>query len=89
MNPPVVLLSSVDAINVRMMAFASTGDFEYIPAPETDSMLLLAKGKFTLEIKGEATELVAPRIAKIKAGLAHKIIAISDGAVAYTIVSKG
>ena len=89
MNPPVVLLSSVDAIDVRMMAFASTGDFEYIPAPETDSMLLLAKGKFTLEIKGEATEFVAPRIATIKAGLAHKIIAISDGAVAYTIISKG
>lgn len=89
MNPPVVLLSSVGAVDVRMMAFASTGDFEYIPAPETDSMLLLAKGKFTLEIKGEATELVAPRIATIKAGLAHKIIAISDGAVAYTIVSKG
>jgi quercetin dioxygenase-like cupin family protein len=85
MNDPTINIGCVKNLFVRQMHFEKAGDGEQGHVHQFDHLTLLAKGRLAVFINDEVTEFTAPQMIYIKAELPHKLVALTDGTVAYCI----
>lgn len=85
MPQPAVNIGVTCNVFVRQMHFKSAGDVEQGHTHPYDHLSLLGKGSVRIEVDGEATDFVAPHMIWIRADKAHKITALTDGAVMYCV----
>lgn len=85
MAQPLVKLSAISTLLIKLSLFEKTQDAEKIPALNKNTVLLLAKGEINFSTAKQVTKFNAPQIIYVKEKTKHTVTALSDGVVVYTL----
>lgn len=82
---PIVKISYVHNVFVRMMHFEKANDHELSHKHEFDHITFLASGSLKILTNGEETIFKAPHLIYIKKDVVHELFALEDNTVASCI----